>query len=103
MRFLRPVGKSREKQTNLVGKYHFKEYLDKLDIYKLMTLDEMHLQSVGELNDVILRSFLIIFESLCCLAEMPKFWKKENFTPPFIKGNKEDVENYSLSASFPSL
>lgn len=78
----------------MVEKDHIREYLNKLDIYKLKRLDKMHLQNVGELTDVIVRSFLIIFESLCWLAEVPEVWKKANITAPFIKGDKEEMENY---------
>lgn len=39
-------------------------------------------------------SFLIIFENLYWQAEMAEVWKKANVTPSFMKGNKEDMENY---------
>lgn len=75
------------KDLPLVEKDHIREYLNKLDIYKSVRLEEMHLQSMGELTDVVVRSFLIAFESLCWLAE------KANVTSTFMKGNKEVVEN----------
>lgn len=84
----------RKEDLHLVEKDHIREYLNKLDICKLKRLDKMHLQNVGELTDVIVRSFLIIFESLCWLAEVPEVWKKANITAPFIKGDKEEMENY---------
>jgi len=59
----------------LVDKDQLREHLNKLNMYKLMRHDEMHLQRLREMTGVIVRSFLIIFESSWWLADTPEDWK----------------------------
>ncbi|PKU41029.1 rna-directed dna polymerase from mobile element jockey-like [Limosa lapponica baueri] len=78
----------------LVEEDQVREQLSKLDIHKSMGPDRMHRRVLRELAEVIAEPFSIIFE---------RSWRKASVTPVFKKGKKEDLGNYSQSASPPSL
>ncbi|KAK4807097.1 hypothetical protein QYF61_018438 [Mycteria americana] len=73
----------------LVEEDQVREYLSKLDIHKSMGPDGMHPQVLRELADVV-----ILFHQLCLLRQVPEDWRKVNVAPIFMKGKKEDPENY---------
>ncbi|KFP47342.1 hypothetical protein N323_05380, partial [Cathartes aura] len=78
----------------LVEEDQVREYLSKLDIHKSMGPDGMRPRGLRELADVIARPLLIIFDRSWRLGEVAEDWKKENVTPIFEKGKKEDPGNY---------
>ena len=57
-----------------------------------MSPDGMHLWVLWEIDDDIVRPFLIIFG----LEVLPEDQRKANVTPIFKKGKKEDTENSRL-------
>ncbi|PKU38262.1 rna-directed dna polymerase from mobile element jockey-like [Limosa lapponica baueri] len=67
--------------------------LAKLDIYKSMGLDEIHLRVLREVADVTAGPLSIIFKRSWG-TEVPEAWRKANITPVYKKGKKENTENY---------
>lgn len=62
-----------------------------------MGSDRMHLQVLNVLaGSMTAGPFLVIFGRLCSLEEVPEDGKKENVTPVFKKGKKEDLGKYKL-------
>ena len=58
--------------------------------------DGKHPQVLRELADVIARPLSIIFAQSWRLGEVPEGWRKENVTPVFKTGKKEEPGNYRL-------
>ncbi|CAM5178580.1 unnamed protein product [Eretmochelys imbricata] len=56
--------------------------------------DLMHPRMLRELADVTAESLAIIFENVWRSAEVPDNWKKANIASMFLKGKKENLENY---------
>jgi len=55
---------------------------------------EGHLQVLRELADKIAKLFSVTFEKSWQASEVPSDWKRENITPNFKNGKKEDPGNY---------
>ncbi|RMC22341.1 hypothetical protein DUI87_00653 [Hirundo rustica rustica] len=70
-----------------------REYVGKSDIRKLMGPDEEHPHVLRELMGIV-SILMIVFERSWQPLEVPDYWKKENVTPVFKKGKKEDPGNY---------
>ncbi|PKU46080.1 rna-directed dna polymerase from mobile element jockey- hypothetical protein [Limosa lapponica baueri] len=64
--------------------------------------DGMHPRVLRELADVITKPLSIFFEKSWRTGEVPKYWRKDNVTPVFKKGKKEDPGNYR-PVSFTSI
>jgi len=56
--------------------------------------DEMRPQVLREMVDQVSKPLPIIFEKKWQSGEVPADWERENITPIFEKGKKEDPENY---------
>ncbi|PKU40539.1 rna-directed dna polymerase from mobile element hypothetical protein [Limosa lapponica baueri] len=71
-----------------------RDHLAKLDIHKSMGPDGMYPRVLRELADVIAEPLSIIYERSWRTEEVPEDWRKENITPVYKKGKKEDPGNY---------
>ena len=63
-------------------------------MHKSMGPDEMRPQVLREMVDQVSKPLPIIFEKKWQSGEVPADWERENITPIFEKGKKEDPENY---------
>ncbi len=71
-----------------------RKHLAKIYTRKSMGLDEMH---PCVLSEVTARPLCIIFERSWRMGEVPEDWRKNDITPVFKKGKKEDPGNYRSS------
>jgi len=65
-----------------------------MDALKSVDPDGMHSRILRALADVIAEPLSIIFERSWRTGEVPEDWRKNNVTPIFRKGKKEDPGNY---------
>ncbi|KAJ7405118.1 Melatonin receptor type 1A [Willisornis vidua] len=66
----------------------------KLNLFKSMRPDGIHLRILKEIADVIAKPLSMIFEQSWESREVPANWKLVNIVPNFRKGKKEDRRNY---------
>lgn len=103
-----PTLETREKvwrmeDLDLVEENWDRDHLGKLDTMQSMGPSGICLWVLRELVDVIARPLSINFERLCRTGEMHEDWKKDNVTPDYKKGKKEDQGTTGQSSSPPSL
>jgi len=70
-----------------------RDHLSKLDTHKSMGPNGMHPRVLRELADVIAEPLSIISERSWRTGEVPEDWRKDDVTPIFKKGKKEDPGN----------
>ena len=67
--------------------------LVKLNVCKSMGPGDIHPRALRERADVVAEPLSIIFEIPWLSGKVPGDWKKENATPVFKKGKKDDLGN----------
>ncbi|KFP73622.1 hypothetical protein N311_11985, partial [Apaloderma vittatum] len=88
-------GGSLEKENpSTVSEHQVRDHLKNLKVHKSMGPDEIHPQLLKELVDEVARPLSIIYERSWQSGKVPTDWKRENLTPIFKKGKKEDPGNY---------
>jgi len=90
-------GKNRDwenEELSTVGEVQLQDYLRNLKVHKSTGPHKADPQVPRELSDEITKPLPIIFEKSWQPSEVPSDWKRENITPIFKKGKKEDPEKY---------
>jgi len=77
-----------------VGEDQVQDCLRNLKVHKPMGPDEMHPRVLREQADKVAKPLSMIFERAWRSGEVPTDWRRDNITPIFKKGKKEDLGNY---------
>jgi len=86
----------RKEDLPLVEEDQVRNHLSQLDTHKSMGPDGKHPQVLRELADAIAEPLSIIFERSWRRGEVTQDWSRQNVTPVFQKGKKEDPGKYKL-------
>ncbi|GAB0177099.1 mitochondrial enolase superfamily member 1 [Grus japonensis] len=92
-------GKGRDwenEEPPTIGEDQVRDHLRNLKVHKSMGPDEMHLWVLRELADEVAKPLSITSEKSGQSGEVPTDWTRENITPIFKKGKKNDLGNYKL-------
>ena len=77
-----------------VSKDKVYDHLRNLNIHKYMGPNEVPPRVLRELADVVAKWIPMIFEKLWQSGEVLGDWKKDNITPIFKRGKKDNPGNY---------
>ncbi|KFV43390.1 hypothetical protein N341_07033, partial [Tyto alba] len=73
-----------------VGEDQVQDHLRNVKVHKSMGPDEVPLWVLREVVDEVAKPLFIIFGKSWQSGEVPTDWRRENITPIFKKGKKED-------------